>query len=77
MNLKEDIVEASKHFGIDPYSQPFKPSDLDLKPSNYGSFSDHCSKDETLSGHWSSDIILKVAEKDTKGRPYKYLLIKQ
>lgn len=77
MGLKEDILEASKRIGLNPYNQAFKPSDLGLTASDYGSFSDYCSKDDTLSGHWSPKIILKVAEKDSSGRPYKYFLIKQ
>jgi hypothetical protein len=76
MGLKEDIIKASKRVGIDPYKQPFKPSDLDLNSNDYGSFSDHCSKDDTASGKWASDVILKAVEKDCGGRPRKYLLIK-
>ncbi len=42
MSLKEDMLQASREAGINPYSQPFKPSDLGLKSSKYGSFSDYC-----------------------------------
>ena len=74
MGLKEDILKASVKNGIDPYKEPFSPSDLGLTSSDYGSFSDHCSKEETISGKWSSDVILIVAQKDKSGRPSKYLL---
>ncbi len=77
MGLKEDILEASKKVGLNPYNQVFKPSDLGLTSSDYGSFSDYCSKDDTLSGQWSSKIILKVAERNKSGKPHKYFLIDQ
>jgi len=75
MGLKEDILEASKRVRLNPYKQAFKPSDLGLTYSNYGSFSDYCSKDDTLSGQWSSKIILKVAERNKSGKPRSSLLI--
>jgi len=75
MGLREDILDASARVGIDPYRQAFKPSDLGLISSNYGSFSDHCAADDTLSGHWTSDVILKAVEWDRAGKPRKYLLI--
>jgi cytochrome c1 len=74
MNLREDILSASKVRKIDPYTKAFKPSDLGLKASNYGSFSDHCNKNETRSGKWNPNVILSVAER--KGdKPYKYFLL--
>jgi hypothetical protein len=76
MGLKDDILEASERLGIDPYHQAFKPSDLGLNSNKYGSFSDYCAEDETISGKWSSDVILKVAERNKGGKPYKYLLIR-
>jgi len=75
MGLREDIIEASKRVGIDPFKQPFKPSDLGLVSSDYGSFSDHCSRGDTASGKWASDVILKAVERDRAGRPKRYLLI--
>lgn len=75
MNLKENILEVSKYKGIDPYTKPFKPSDLGLNSSKYGSFSDYCSKDETKSGKYNKSTILKVAERNKSNKPYKYLLI--
>lgn len=74
MSLREDILRESRVHGIDPYTEAFKPSDLGLNASNYGSFSDHCDKNETRSGKWNPDVILKVHE--WKGdKPYKYLLL--
>ena len=58
MDLKEDIIKAAREKGIDPYNEPFKPSDLGLSASDYGSFSDHCSSEETISGKWVKDVIL-------------------
>lgn len=75
MSLKEDILKASNLHGMDPYNQPFKPSDLKLNSGKYGSFSDYCSKNETKSGKYSKTTILKVAEKKKNNKPYKYLLI--
>lgn len=76
MGLKEDILHASEQQGIDPYNQAFKPSDLKLDPSKYGSFSDYCAEDETTSGKWSTNVILKVVERKRDGTPYKYLLLR-
>jgi len=74
MGLKTDILLAAKKRDIDPFINAFKPSDLGLIASNYGSFSDHCSNDDTVSGKWSPDKILKVVERKN-GKPYKYILI--
>jgi hypothetical protein len=46
MKLAIDILRESKRVCIDPYKDPFKPFDLGLKASDYGSFSDYC-KDTT------------------------------
>jgi hypothetical protein len=75
MKLKEAILEQSRICGLDPYKQPFKPADIGIKASDYGSFSDYCSKDETCSGKWNQDIILKVVEWTRSGKPKKYLLL--
>jgi len=75
MNIKEDILNASKKIGINPYTEPFKPSDLGLNSNNYGSFSDYCSEYDSTSGKYTETTILKVAQKDSRGRPFKYLLI--
>lgn len=75
MGIKEDILEASKSIGINPYTKPFKPSDLGLSSNKYGSFSDYCSEIDSISGKYSETTILKVAEKDKSGRPFKYLLL--
>lgn len=75
MGLKDTILEQSKICGINPYRQPFKPIDLGIKASDYGSFSDYCSRDETLSGKWNPIVILRVAEWTRAGRPYRYLLL--
>jgi hypothetical protein len=63
--------------GIDPYRHHFKPSDLDIRASDYGSFSDYCAPDETESGKWNNEVILKVADWTSTGRPLRYLLIPQ
>jgi hypothetical protein len=74
MSLKDDILRASKERGINPYVQPFKPSELGLKSSDYGSFSDYCAK--TVSAKWNQNIFLKPVEFDKSGHPRRYLLIK-
>ncbi len=74
MELKKDILKASEKVGLDPYTKPFKPSDIGINSNQYGSFSDYCSEDDTESGKWNTDIILKVVERDKGGRPFKYLL---
>ena len=75
MGLREDILKASESRGINPYKQPFQPKDLGLISSDYGSFSDHCSKGDTLSGQYNEDVILKAVDWDGGGKPSKYLLI--
>lgn len=75
MRLKDAILEQSRVRGIDPYRQAFKPADLGIRASDYGSFSDHCSKDETCSGKWNPEVILKVVEWTRAGKPHKYLLL--
>ena len=76
IKLKEDILIASKERDIDPYSEPFNPSDLGLKSSGYGSFSDYCLENDSVSSKHNKVIILKVAKRDAGGRPAKYLLLK-
>jgi len=56
------------------WTDPEELFPVGLTSSDYGSFSDHCSKEETISDKWSSDVILKVTQKDKSGRPSKYLL---
>lgn len=74
--LKMLILSRCREYGINPYTDPFKPSDLKIRASDHGSFSDHCAQEETESGKWNKEIILKVAEWTSTGRPYKYLLLK-
>jgi len=72
---KEIIIQAANAKGFNPYKTPFKPSDLNLKSNDYGSFSDYCSPKETTSGKWrKEDTILTVAEW-RNNKPYKYFLI--
>jgi len=75
MKLRDAILTASCRCGIDPYREPFKPADLGINANDYGSFSDHCSPNETCSGKYNREVILKVAERGYGGRPLKYLLI--
>jgi hypothetical protein len=74
MGLKEDILRASNERDIDPYMQPFKPSDLGLRSSDYGSFSDYC--ENTKSAKWNRNIILEPVEVNKGGRPWRYRLLK-
>lgn len=74
MKLKDDILQASKVRGINPYTQSFKPSKLGLKASDYGSFSDFCSSNETISGKWNKAVVLEVAEWTQTHKPFRYLL---
>jgi len=74
MDLKEDILREAKKRDINPYMQPFKPSELGLKASDYGSFSDYCK--DTKSAKWNRSIILDPVEFNKGGRPWRYLLLK-
>lgn len=71
MGLRDDILESAKTKGINPYITPFKPSDLDLNPNNYRSFSSYCA---TKEGQYNERNFLKVAQRRGK-RPYKYLVL--
>ncbi len=75
MNLRSDILKAAKSRGIYPFKTPFKPSDLGLKASNYGSFSDWCAIGQTESAKYNKRVCLTVVEKTQSGKPYRYLLI--
>ncbi len=70
--LKEDIKNTAKKKGTDPYRKPFKPSDLGLISSDYGSFSDHCEKGTTKSSRWCGCGLLKCVSK----KPFRYILVK-
>jgi len=72
--LCTDIKEAAKKAGIDPLTMPFKPEDLNIIASDYGSFSDWCSAEETVSGRYNRRVCLTVAER-RGGKPFKYLLL--
>jgi len=73
-NLKENIKSAAMKKGVDPYREPFKPSDLGLISSNYGSFSDHCEKGTTKSSKWCGCGLLECINLNKK--PFKYILKK-
>jgi len=75
MNLKEAILEASGIRGIDPYMQPFKHADSGIKASDFGSFSDHCAPNETRSGKYHPDVILRVCDRTRTGKSLRYLLL--
>ena len=67
--LKDDIIASSKGI-LDPYKDPFRPGDLGLKANNYGSFSDHCPLNNTISSKWCGCGTLKCVSK----KPHKYIL---
>jgi hypothetical protein len=76
MGLKDDILRASKQRGINPYTQPFKPCELGLDSSKYGSFSDYCPKKKTKSAKWNKEEILEPVEYKKNKQPLRYVLIK-
>jgi len=73
MNLCESIIKVAKEKEIDPFKTPFKPSDLGLKATDYGSFSDWCEAGETKSAKYNPKVCLKVREYRGK-KPYRYVL---
>ena len=70
-----DIIVAAKSRGINPFTTPFKPVELGLRSSDYGSFSDFCSSKTTASGKWNQHVVLKAVEFDKSGRPLRYVLL--
>ena len=76
MNLCKDILRKGKTKYTDPFRDPFRPRDLGIKASDYGSFSDWCKSEETKSGTYNRRVCLKVVEW-RNGKPYRYLLLPQ
>jgi len=73
MKIAEDILRESKRVGIDPYKDPFRPSDLGLNASDYGSFSDWC--EDTTSARWNQHVCLEAAKFRKDNKPLKYILL--
>ena len=73
MKLPDDILRESKRVGIDPYKEAFRPRDLGLTASDYGSVSDWC--EGTTSAKWSGYVCLEVVETNRIGKPFKYKLL--
>ena len=73
MKIADDILRESKRVGIDPYRDPFRPADLGLKASDYGSFSDWCR--DTTSARWNQHICLDAVQFRKDDKPLKYVLL--
>ena len=71
-----DIIAAAKSRGINPFTTPFKPAELGLRSSDYGSFSDFCNSTTTTSGKWNQHVVLKAVEFNQSGRPLRYVLLR-
>lgn len=74
-HLCEDIIQAAQKVNIDPFKTPFRPKDLGLRASDYGSFADWCSSAEAKSGRWSNHVCLTVVQRDSAGKPMRYVLL--
>lgn len=74
-HLGKDIIEAAKKVGIDPFKMSFTPKGLKLKASDYGSFADWCSPEDTKSSKWNKHVCLKVAQRNNSGKPTRYVLL--
>ena len=73
MRIARDIIREANDRGIDPYRDPFKPSDLGLRPQNYGSFSDWCSN--TGSSIHNRHVCLRAVEFRIDEKPIRYVLL--
>ncbi|MCD6600052.1 MAG: hypothetical protein J7L19_05750 [Dehalococcoidia bacterium] len=62
MNLCQIIIDAAKVKGIKPFKQPFKPTELGIKASDYGSFSDWCAAGTTKSAKYNPRVCLTVTK---------------
>ena len=69
------ILRAAQTAGINPFNTPFAPKDLGLIASDYGSFSDLCEIGDTKSAIHNIHVCLKVAERNDKGQPLRYILL--
>jgi hypothetical protein len=67
------IIRAASQRNINPYSVPFKPKELGINSKKYGSFADWClaAKSKIYNPH----CCLIIAQKDSIGRPARYLLL--
>lgn len=75
LRLQQDILKASVERGFNPYARSFRPGELGLIASKYGSFSDHCSEGESKSTKYQRQSkALIVCERDLSGRPRTYRL---
>ena len=75
MTLRQAILKVAQAKQWNPYTKPFKPKDLGLDASQYGSFSDHCITGTTQSSQYSNDQCLKSVEFTQSGKPLRYLLV--
>jgi len=74
MKIRDDILKATGVKKINPYKTPFKASDLGLRASDYGSFSDYC--EDTESSKYNPNVVLRPVEFTANGKPLRYILIK-
>lgn len=75
MSFKQVIISAANAKGINPYVDAFKPKDLGINASKYGSFSDHCISGSTKSSIYSENQCLEPVEFSSSGRPLRYRLV--
>jgi len=74
-HLCEDIIQAAQKVNIDPFETLFRPKDLGLRASDYGSFADWCLPAEAKSGKWNKHVCLRVAKRNDAGKPTQYILL--
>lgn len=77
-DLGDHILAVAPSRGWDPYRQPFRPSDLGIVASDYGSFLDWCPDEQhggSVSGRRDRRVCLRVKTRDGTGSPVTYLLL--
>jgi hypothetical protein len=77
-HLGDHILAAASQRGWDPYTKPFRPSDLGIAASDYGSFSGWCPDARhggSASGKWNKHVCLRIHSRSVAGSPVRYLLL--
>ena len=75
--LRRDILTRAEEKKLDPYHDQFRPKDLRLDTTKYGSFSDHCGENKTKSSYHCGCGMLRVVHKYRRIFFYKLNQVKR
>lgn len=72
--FKAFVLKAAQKKGIDPYKQ-WRPRELGINSSKWGSCSDRCVNGSTKSSKYHPEQCLMPVKFNKAGRPTHYILI--